>query len=94
MGSSNGGNKETTYWKKYNVWYRRLRYWRYNLVQHWLDFMHIEKNVAESIVGTLLNVPGKTKDGLEARLDLAHFGLKLELQAKIEGNTSTLPAAS
>lgn len=94
VGSSNGGNKETTYWKKYNVWYRRLRYWRYNLVQHCLDFMHIEKNVAESIVGTLLNVPGKTKDGLEARLDLAHFGLKPELQAKIEGNTSTLPAAS
>ncbi|GJZ21147.1 putative transposon, En/Spm-like protein [Tanacetum coccineum] len=30
-----------------------------------------EKNVAKSLVGTLLHVPGKTKDGLNARLDLA-----------------------
>ncbi|GKG32413.1 hypothetical protein Tco_0429923, partial [Tanacetum coccineum] len=26
-----------------------------------IDFMHVEKNVCESLVGTLLNVPGKTK---------------------------------
>jgi hypothetical protein len=55
--------------------------------------MHIEKNVAESIIGTLLNIPGKTKDGLPARLDLAHFGLKQELQATTEGNKTILPAA-
>ncbi|XP_022039410.1 uncharacterized protein LOC110942026 [Helianthus annuus] len=91
--SSNSGHKEPTYWKKFNIWYRRLRYWRYNCVQHCIDFMHIEKNVAESIVGTLLNVPGKTKDGLNARLDLAHFGLKQELQAKKQGNKTILPAA-
>ncbi|XP_035843919.1 uncharacterized protein LOC118490404 [Helianthus annuus] len=51
------------------------------------------ENVAESIVGTLPNVPGKTKDGLNARLDLAHFGLKQELQAKKQGNKTILPAA-
>ncbi|GKC54552.1 retrovirus-related pol polyprotein from transposon TNT 1-94 [Tanacetum coccineum] len=33
-----------------------------------------EKNVVESIVGTLLHVLGKTKDGLNARLDLAEVG--------------------
>ena len=32
--------------------------------------MHIEKNVCESIIGTLLNVLGKTKDGVKSRLDL------------------------
>ncbi|GKC03749.1 hypothetical protein Tco_0995359, partial [Tanacetum coccineum] len=39
------------------------------------------ENVAESIVGTLLRVPGKTKDGLNARLDLAELGLKPKLFA-------------
>ncbi|GKD22796.1 retrovirus-related pol polyprotein from transposon TNT 1-94 [Tanacetum coccineum] len=40
-----------------------------------------EKNVAESIVGALLHVPGKTKDGLNAQLDLAELGVKPELFA-------------
>ena len=92
-GSSNSGQKEQTYWKKFNIWNRRLRYWRYNLVQHCIDFMHTEKNVAESIIGTLLNVPGKTKDGLQARKDLAHFGIRQELQAKSQGDKTLLPAA-
>ncbi|KAL6558824.1 hypothetical protein OROMI_019174 [Orobanche minor] len=92
-GSSNSGQKEQTYWKKFNIWNRRLRYWRYNLFQHCIDFMHTEKNVAESIIGTLLNVPGKTKDGLQARKDLAHFGIRQELQAKSQGDKTLLPAA-
>nr|KAJ0206645.1 hypothetical protein LSAT_V11C500290410 [Lactuca sativa] len=91
---SDVSNNENTHWKKYNIWYRRLRYWQHNLVHHCIDFMHVEKNVGESLVGTMLNIPGKTKDGLQARLDLAHFGLKPELQVHIEGNKTTLPAAS
>nr|GEU38607.1 hypothetical protein [Tanacetum cinerariifolium] len=41
-----------------------------------------EKNVGESLVGTLLNVPGKTKDEMNARLDLAELGIKPELFAR------------
>ena len=48
--------------------------------------------MAEGIIGTLLNVKGKTKDGLKARKDLAHFGIRQELQAKTQGNTTVLPA--
>ena len=55
--SSNLSEQEDSYWKKFNIWYRRLRYWRHNSIQHCIDFMHIEKNVAESLIGTLLNVP-------------------------------------
>nr|GFB03782.1 hypothetical protein [Tanacetum cinerariifolium] len=40
-----------------------------------------EKNVCESLVGTLLNGPGKTKDGMNARLDLEELGIKPELFA-------------
>ena len=42
--------------------------------------MHVEKNVCESLVGLLLNIPGKTKDGLNARLDLAEMNIRTELQ--------------
>ncbi|XP_044447176.1 uncharacterized protein, partial [Triticum aestivum] len=36
--------------------------------------MHIEKNVFDNLIGTLLNIDSKTKDGLNARLDLAEIG--------------------
>ncbi|WP_254554248.1 hypothetical protein, partial [Salmonella enterica] len=64
--SSQVNGQNGAYWKKFNIWYRKLRYWRHNSVPHCIDFMHVEKNVAESLVGTLLHVPGKTKDGLNA----------------------------
>ena len=40
-----------------------LPYWKDLYVRHNLDVMHIEKNVCEILIGTLLNMPGKTKDG-------------------------------
>ncbi|GJT25715.1 hypothetical protein Tco_0895652 [Tanacetum coccineum] len=90
-GSSNQVNE--AYWKKFNIWYRKLRYWRHNSVPHCIDFMHVEKNVCESLVRTLLNVPGKTKDGMNARLDLAELGIKLALFARQEEDKTTLPPA-
>ncbi|KAJ9545204.1 LOW QUALITY PROTEIN: hypothetical protein OSB04_024911, partial [Centaurea solstitialis] len=60
---------------------------------HCIDFMHVEKNVYESLIGTLPHMPGKTKDGLEARMDLVHFGLRPELEPKTQGNRTILPAA-
>ena len=39
-------------------------------VRHFLDVMHIEKNVFDSVIGTLLNIKGKSKDGLKAREDM------------------------
>ena len=41
--------------------------------------MHIEKNVCDSIVGTLMNLDGKTKDHIKARLDLQEMGIRHEL---------------
>ncbi|GJU27749.1 putative reverse transcriptase domain-containing protein [Tanacetum coccineum] len=90
-GSSNQVNE--AYWKKFNIWYRKLRYWRHNSVPHCIDFMHVEKNVCESLVGTVLNVPGKTKYGMNARLDLAELGIKPKLFARQEEDKTTLPLA-
>ncbi|GKB07827.1 putative transposon, En/Spm-like protein [Tanacetum coccineum] len=52
-----------------------------------------EKNVCENLVGTLLNVLGKIKDGTNARLDLAELGIKPELFARKEEDKTTLPPA-
>ncbi|KAL4025928.1 hypothetical protein IC575_014334 [Cucumis melo] len=41
--------------------------------------MHIEKNVCMNILGTLLDISGKTKGGLNARRDLADLKIRLEL---------------
>ncbi|XP_021768464.1 uncharacterized protein LOC110732769 [Chenopodium quinoa] len=51
---SKGGYK-----KKSELW--SLPYWRHLEVRHCLDVMHIEKNVCDAIVGTLLNMPGKQR---------------------------------
>src|SRR3954470_23570172 len=44
--------------------------------------MHITKNVCESLLGTLLNMPERTKDGSKARADLKSMGIREELHAK------------
>jgi hypothetical protein len=38
--------------------------------------MHVQKNVFESIIGTLIDVQGKTKEGLNPRMDLVNLGIK------------------
>ena len=39
-----------------------LSYWSRQLIHHKLDVMHIKKNVFDNLVGTLLNIEGRTKD--------------------------------
>jgi hypothetical protein len=63
-------------WKKKSIFFR-LPYWKDNLLRHNLDVMHIEKNVMDNILGTILDIKGKTKDNLAARLDLQEMGLFL-----------------
>jgi hypothetical protein len=48
------------------------------LVRHNLDVMHIDKNICESILGTFLQMPCKSKDGEKANLDvmdMQHMGI-------------------
>ncbi|XP_073137040.1 uncharacterized protein [Henckelia pumila] len=56
-------------WKKKSIFFN-LTYWKHLHVRHYLDVMHIEKNVFESLINTLMNVKGKTKDNVAARLDI------------------------
>ncbi|XP_073129709.1 uncharacterized protein [Henckelia pumila] len=70
-----------------------LEYWKHLYVRHVLDVMHIEKNICESLLGTLLDIPGKTKDGIAARLDLAEMNLRTDLAPVMGEKKSFLPAA-
>ncbi|XP_020266948.1 uncharacterized protein LOC109842490 [Asparagus officinalis] len=65
-------------WKKRSVFFD-LPYWEHNRCRHMLDLMHIEKNVCDNIVGTLLDIPGKTKDHVKARFDLQKMGIRRDL---------------
>ena len=40
------------------------------LIRHNLDVMHTEKNICGSILGTLLQIEGKSKDREKAWLDM------------------------
>ena len=55
--------------------------------------MHVEKNVCDSIIGTLLNIKGKTKDGVNARQDLCEMGIRPKLHPRSEGKRTYLPPA-
>ncbi|BBN68908.1 hypothetical protein Prudu_638S000100 [Prunus dulcis] len=77
-------------WKKKSKFFD-LEYWKYLPVRHALDVMHIEKNVCDSFIGTLLEIPGKNKDGIATRLDLLNMGVKTDLQPEYGGRRTRLP---
>ncbi|CAL9018534.1 unnamed protein product [Prunus brigantina] len=77
-------------WKKKSIFFD-LEYWKYLPMRHALDVMHIEKNVCDSIIGTLLEIPGKNKDGIAARLDLLNMGVKTDLQPEYGERRTRLP---
>ncbi|KAL0549837.1 hypothetical protein IC582_014326 [Cucumis melo] len=79
-------------WKKKSIFFE-LEYWKKLQVQHCLDVMHIEKNVSMNLLGTLLDIPGKTKDGLQFRRDLEQLGICPELVPKVVGNRTYIPPA-
>ncbi|CAM8931677.1 unnamed protein product [Rhodiola kirilowii] len=53
--------------------------------------MHVEKNICESLLGTLLNIPGKTKDGVKARLDMLEMNIRTKLAPELRGQRTYLP---
>jgi len=50
--------------------------------------MHIEKNICDSLIETILNIIGKTKDTVKARLSI-----KKELQFTENGDSCEMPNA-
>ncbi|GJV88407.1 hypothetical protein Tco_1532345 [Tanacetum coccineum] len=61
-------------WTKRSIFYE-LEYWSFLTLRHNLDIMHIEKNVLEAILNTLL-MNDKSKDTAKARQDLQRLGIQ------------------
>jgi hypothetical protein len=48
--------------------------------------MHVTKNVFDNIIGTLVDMPRKSKDGLKSRTDLVQFELRPEFHSISRSN--------
>ena len=93
FGKTAKSRKETNIWKKRSVFFD-LPYWHNLDVRHCIDVTHVEKNVCDSIVGTLLNIQGRSKDGVKARLDLQAMGIRENLHPRPYGKRTYCPPAS
>jgi hypothetical protein len=70
--------EEDDMWKKQSIFWE-LPYWKELDVCHSIDVMHVEKNVCGSLLRTLLNMDGKSRDHGHARADLKKMGIRPEL---------------
>jgi hypothetical protein len=52
--------KSNVLWKKKNIFFR-LSYWKDNLLWHNLDVMHMEKNVMDNILHTIMDTNEKKR---------------------------------
>ena len=83
---------KTNIWKKRFIFFD-LPYWSDLHVRHCVDIMHVEKNVCDSLISTLLNIKGKTKDGLKCHQDLVEMGIQEQLHPISQGSRTYLPPA-
>ena len=80
-------------WKKKSIFFE-LPYWEHNLIRHNLDVMHIEKNVCDNVLWTILRVVGKSKDNVNSRCDLEEMKIRKPLHVQSRGsNKAYLPPA-
>lgn len=77
-------NSNDQQWKKKSIFFE-LPYWEFHHLRHNLDVMHIEKNVFDNIVYTLLDDKDRSKDNLKARKDLREMGIRPEQWPDAEG---------
>ncbi|XP_012850059.1 PREDICTED: uncharacterized protein LOC105969828 [Erythranthe guttata] len=82
---------ELVRWKKRSIFFD-LPYWKELPLRHNLDVMHVEKNVCESLISTILHC-GKSRDGVNARKDLENMQIRKDLYAQPRGSKTYLPAA-
>ncbi|KAL3810174.1 hypothetical protein ACJIZ3_000048 [Penstemon smallii] len=94
MFGKNVGDQNLPYgWKKKSILFD-LPYREKNLVCHNLDVMHIEKNVCDKVLYTLMD-SDKSKDNYKARLDLQKMGLRPALHPFVdERGKKWIPASS
>ena len=81
----------STIGKKKSIFFQ-LPYRKTLILRHNLDVMHIEKNIRDSIVATLLSIDGKSKDNMNSHLDLQAMDIRDQLHPIERGNMVILLA--
>ncbi|XP_052152536.1 uncharacterized protein LOC127770769 [Oryza glaberrima] len=91
---ADGDNGPASPFKKHSIFFKYLDYWNDLEIRHAIDVMHLEKNVFDSTIGTLLDIPSKTKDGLKSRNDLVDLAIRHDLHPVVlpNGKTEIPPA--
>ncbi|CAE5959401.1 unnamed protein product [Arabidopsis arenosa] len=79
-------------WKKRSILFE-LAYWKDLPVRHNIDVMHVEKNLSDAMLSTLMQ-SAKSKDGLKARKDLEDIGIRRHLHPEVRGKKTYLPPAA
>jgi hypothetical protein len=80
--------------KKQSIFFQYLPYWPNLEVSYAIDAMHVQKNVFESLIASLMDT-GKSKDGLKSQKDMVQLKVMPELHPVLEANGKyTLPTAS
>lgn len=79
-----------------NIWKNRslffdLPYWHNLDVRYCLDVIHVEKNMCDSLIGTLLNILCKTKYSKNSHLDMVDMGIRQKLAPEERGKIVYLP---
>jgi hypothetical protein len=69
--------------KKKSIFFQYLEYWPQLEVPHAIDAMHVQKNVFESLITTLMDTT-KSKDTLKARKDMEQLHVMRELHPVLE----------
>ena len=62
-------------------------------IENNLYVMHIGKNICDNVLGTLLDILGKSKDHLNSRYDLYEMGICKELQPLKDCDTGNIHLA-
>ncbi|XP_062104239.1 uncharacterized protein LOC133815411 [Humulus lupulus] len=84
--------ENNTNWRRKSI-FCELEYWPKLKLRHNLDVLHIEKNICDSVVGTIFSIDGKSKDTDKARLDLQDLNIRKQLHMKKNGNKWFKPVA-
>ena len=65
FGKGKKRKRDPSNWSKKSIFFE-LPYWSSLMLRYNLDVMHIERNVSESLLGTLMGLPRKTKNTFKA----------------------------
>ncbi|XP_042972777.1 uncharacterized protein LOC122304580 [Carya illinoinensis] len=79
-------------WTKKSIFFQ-LPYWPTIKIRHNLNVMHIEKNICDNIIGTLMNILGNSKDHPNTCRDLFNLNIRNELHLIQDGQRISMPHA-